>query len=124
MDKLKFLNEQMKILQIPYAFMEWTDKVPTTYWIGEYSESPTGTEDGAEESTFILTGTTRGSWLDLEETKEKIKNHFPSVGGLRAKTNSGSIAVFYLSSIPVPTDVADLKRIQINLEIKEWKGIE
>ncbi len=124
MGKLEFIKQQMNILQIPYSFMEWTSKIQYPYWIGECSETPPGTEDGCEESTFILTGTTRGTWLELEEIKEKIKNHFPSIGGLRANTDSGSIAVFFSSSLPVPTGEADLKRIQINLDIKEWKGID
>ena len=123
MDKLKFVKEQMDILAIPYEFMQWSSEIKYPYWVGEYSETPTLTEDGYEESTFILTGTTRGTWSELEEDKEKIKKHFPSNGGLRSSTDSGSIAVFFSGSLPVPTGEADLKRIQINLTIKEWKGL-
>ena len=123
MDKLSFIKEQMNILAIPYEFMQWSSEIKYPYWVGEYSETPTLTEDGYEESTFILTGTTRGTWSDLEEDKKKIKKHFPSVGGLRSTTDSGSIAVFFSGSLPVPTGEADLKRIQINLTIKEWKGL-
>lgn len=123
MDKLQFINKQMSVLDIPYEFMEWTTKIRYPYTVGEYSEVSTITEDGAEESTFILTVTTRGKWIVLEEIKEKIRQHFPAVGGFRAKTDSGSIAVFYDNAFPVPTGEADLKRIQINLNIKEWKGM-
>lgn len=123
MDKLGFIKQQMDILKIPYAFMEWTSKVKYPYWVGEYLETPSVTEDGYEESTFILTGTTRGTWLDLMQTVEKIKGHFPAVYGLRGKTDSGSIAVFFGSSSPIPTGEADLKRIQVTLDIKEWKGM-
>lgn len=31
------------------------------------------------------------------------------------------IAVFYTLSMPVPTGVDELKRIQINLKVKEWR---
>jgi hypothetical protein len=124
MDKLKFMKEQMNILAIPYEFMQWSSEtIPKNYWVGECSETPTNAEDGYEESTFILTGTTRGTWSELEEVKDKIKKHFPSVGGLRSATDSGSITVFFSGSFPVPTGEADLKRIQINLTIKEWKGL-
>ena len=103
MDKLKFIKQQMSILAIPYEFMQWSSELRYPYWVGEYTETPTMTEDGYEESTFILTGTTRGTWLELEEIKEKIKEHFPMNGGLRASTDSGSITVFFSSSFPVPT---------------------
>lgn len=120
---LKFINEQMALLQIPYEFMEWTQALKYPYTVGEYIDAPTLNEDGSEESSFILTVTTRGKWIELEQIKEKIKTHFPSVFGLRGKTDSGSIAVYFSDAFPVPTGEADLKRLQINLTIKKWKGV-
>lgn len=113
----------MQALKIPYEFMEWTGTVKYPYFVGEYADTPTMTEDGAFESKFILTGTTRGKWLDLEKIKDKIIKHFSPVGGLRGTTDSGTIAVFFSDAFPVPTGEADLKRIQINFDIKEWKGL-
>lgn len=120
---LKFINTQMTALKLPYEFMEWTQPVKGAYIVGEYVDVPTLNEDGSEESSFILTVTTRGKWLELEQIKAKIKKHFPSVCGLRGNTDSGSIAVFFSDAFPVPTGEADLKRLQINLTIKEWKGV-
>ena len=54
--------------------------------------------------------------------KAKIKKHFHPVSGLRGDTGSGSIAVFFDSAFPVPSGESELKKIQINLKIKEWKG--
>ena len=108
---------------MPYEFMRWTQPLEYPYIVGEYSDVPTSNEDGSEESSFILTVTTRGKWIELEQIKEKIKRHFPPVFGLRGKTDSGSIAVFFSDAFPVPTGEADLKRLQINLSIKEWKGV-
>ena len=122
MDKLKFINEQMDILAVPYEFGEWTSKVKYPYFVGELTEEPIVTEDGLEESTMILNGFTRGKFLAMEELKDQIKKHFDPRNGLRAKTDSGSITVFFNGSFYVPTGEADLKRIQINLLIKEWKG--
>lgn len=122
MDKLKFINDQMDILAVPYEFGEWTSEIKYPYFVGELTEEPIVTEDGKEESTLILTGFTRGKYLAMEELKDKIKKHFDPINGLRAKTDSGSIAVFFNGSFYVPTGEADLKRIQINLLIKEWKG--
>ena len=69
----------------------------------------------------ILTGFHRGKYVVLEEHKNKIKKHFDPDYGLRASTDSGTIAVFFNGSFYVPTGEADLKKIQINLLIKEWK---
>lgn len=122
MDKLTFINEQMDSIEVPYEFGEWTSKLKYPYFTGEISEAPITTEDGAEESTLILTGFNRGMFYDLEEIKEKIKKHFNPITGLCAQTDSGSIAVFFDGSFYVPAGEAALKKIQINLKIKEWKG--
>ena len=125
MDKLQFINEQMDILSVPYEFGEWTSKVQYPYCVGEITEEPTTSEDGLEQSTFLLNCFNRGSegvLLGLEEIKEKIKKHFPAIYGLRAATKSGSITVYFDGAFYVPTNEAELKRLQINLIIKEWKG--
>ena len=92
------------------------------YFVGEYTEIPGTNEDGAEETDFILTGFNRGKQIDLEKAKAKIKKRFPAIEGLRAKTDSGAIAVFFDGAFPVPTGEAGLKKIEIHLKIKEWKG--
>lgn len=122
MDKLKFIKEQLDEIAVPYEFGEWTSEVTYPYFTGEITEEPTMTEDGAEESTLILNGFHRGKFIALEEEKAKIKKHFPAIHGLRGSTDSGAIAVFFDGSFYVPTGEAELKRIQINLKIKEWKG--
>lgn len=126
MDKLQFINEQMDILSVPYEFGEWTSKVQYPYCVGEITEEPTMTEDGFEQSTLLLNCFNRGSegvLLGLEEIKAKIKKHFHSIYGLRAATEGGSIAVYYGGAFYIPTNEAELKRLQINLIIKEWKGM-
>lgn len=122
MDKLKFINEQMDSIAVPYEFGEWTSPVSYPYSVGEITEDPITTEDGAEQSTLLLTLFHRGKVIDLLSIKEKIKKHFPPIYGLRGETEGGAIAVFYDGFLPVPSGEADLKKIQINLQIKEWKG--
>ncbi len=126
MNKYGFIYEQLNsVLGIPYEYWEWTDnKIPKRYWVGECTDTPTTTEDGAEESTMLLTGTVRGKIAILEKDKEAIQRHFPASGGLCADLDGNSIAVFFAGAIPVPTGEADLKRIQINLDIREWKGLK
>lgn len=121
---LAAVGNELNNIGVPYAFMRWASTVHGRYWVGEYSETPTGTEDGYEEATVILTGTTQNDWLELIQDQEKIKDHFPPVGGLRISTDKGGMVIFYGHSFPVPTGEADLKRLQVNLQIKAWKGMK
>lgn len=121
---LGIAKDELNRIGVPYEFMRWTSPVEDRYWIGEYTETPTDTEDGHEEGTLILTGTTRNLWSVLMEDRAKIKDHFPKEGGLRVPTDNGVVVFFYDNSFPVDTGEADLKRIQINLHIKMWKGMK
>ena len=120
---LGIANDELKKIDVPYEFMRWTSTVEDRYWVGEFTETPTDTEDGYEEGTLILTGTTRSSWLALMQDREKIKDHFPTISGFRKTTDNGVVVIFYENTLPVPTGEADLKRIQVNLQIKAWKGM-
>lgn len=118
---LQYVADQMQSLDIPYQFMRWNDAVPDDYYfVGEYSETPSMTkeEDGRQDTTVILRGFTRKSWLLLEQAKEKIESSFPQTAILN---NGSGIAVFYDSALVVPTGDAELKSIKINLTIQEWK---
>ena len=120
---LKLVSDSMEAMSLEYDF-ETYKKHPVVYpyFVGQYTEQEPRTEDGLQESTFMLTGFHRGTWLDLEDAKEKIENYFNRVSGKTAITDNGSaVAVFYMGSLVVPTGDAELKSIQINLNIKEWK---
>lgn len=120
---LKFINEQMSQIAVNYEFDEWTSDIVYPYFVGEISEDEPQTEDGAETATVMLTGFHRGKYIELEKAKEKIKKHFEPRTGLRAKTDSGTIAVFFAGAFNIPSGEADLKKIQINLKVKTWKGV-
>ncbi len=119
---LGFVASKLDEIGIDYEFGEWTSfPVPEPYFVGEYSESESFTEDGEQDVNFMLTGTSR-TWLSLEEAKEKIEKLF-SNGITAILENHSGVAVFYSNASPIPTGDAELKRIQINLLIKEWKVI-
>lgn len=122
-ETLKIISDAMESLGIEYDFGTYQkNPVVYPYFVGEYNETESFTEDGLQESTFLLNGFTRGTWLDLENAKEKIESYFDKVGGNTVITANGSgAAVFYAVAQIVPTGDAELKRIQINLSIKEWK---
>lgn len=119
---LKLISDAMQSLGIAYGFMEYNgNPLVYPYFVGEYSESEAITEDGLQETTFMLTGFSRGSWLSLENAKEQIIKYFGMAGKTAILDNGSGVAVFYDNTLVVPTDDADLKRIQINLTIKEWR---
>lgn len=119
-EALEYINKLIKSLISNYRFIEWKGDVPKIYWIGEYQEvaSTTKEEDGMQETTFILTGTTRGEWLSLEEDKTKIEKGITQTATLE---NGSGVAIFYGNTLVIPTGDATLKRIQINLTVKEWR---
>ncbi len=118
---LRFISEKLAAAEIPYCFEEWAEDITYPYFVGEYTESEPLNEDGESETSFILTGTARGSWLGLEIQKDKIRNLFPEEGLTAVLENKTGIAVTYISAMPVPTGTDELKRIQINLKVKEWR---
>lgn len=121
---LDVIASAMSDMGLNYAFMEWKDEPAFPFFVGEYQESPSLTEDGLQETTFILTGFSRGTWQELEQVKEKIEKYFSKVSGKTVITEQGSaVAVFYSHSLVVPTEDAEMKRIEINLDVKEWKVI-
>ena len=86
-----------------------------------HSEPEGLTEDGKEEPTVILTGFSRGKRITLEQQKSIIKDHFRH--GVSVMTENGSaVVIFYGGSLPIPLEEGDLKKCQVNLTIKSWKG--
>lgn len=124
MTVLGIIASELNSIGVPYEFMQWTSAEHDLYFVGEYSETPTVTEDGYKESTLILTGTTNRDWLDLERIRAKIEHHFPCIYGRRLSTDTGAVLIFYGNSFPIDTGEAGLKRIQINLEVKEWRNTQ
>ena len=120
---LKIIDNAMKSLGIEYGFASYK-KYPVVYpyFVGEYTETEPFREDGLQETSFLLTGFHRGTWSDLEDAKEKIEKYFNKVSGKVVVAEDGSAAaIFYASALIVPTGDAELKSIQVNLSIKEWK---
>ena len=119
---LKIIKEAMESLGLEYGFMRY-NKNPMIYpfWVGSYQESPPDSENGHSTASFSLTGNHRGAWDDLETQKERIENYFNKVSGKTVMAEDGSaVAVFYSNTLIIPSMDAEMKRIQINLDIHEW----
>lgn len=119
-EAMKYISEQLEEAGINYEFGQWSsDPVPNPYFVGEYSEESTMDESGLQNTVLMLTGTSLQQIL-LEQEKEKIKQLFPNYGKTAILPNGNGIAVFYDYSLNVPVDDPELKRIQINILVKEW----
>lgn len=116
---LAFIASRLRGAGIPYAFMRWETKPPETYFVGEYLEAPTPTreENGRQQSTFILRGYTRGTWMQLEEAKSTIESVMPVTAVL---PSGAGVCITYASAMPVPT-ASEIKSIKIDFQIDEWK---
>lgn len=117
---LKAIEAGMETAGVNYAFMEWQGKPEYPYFTGEYHETGSLTEDGLREMSFTLTGFTRGPWTELEKEKEKILDFFDPMNGHIVTVEKSTVAVFYENAFPVQTGDAELKKMQINLTVKEW----
>lgn len=123
---LKSINTAMTEMGLNYGFMRYDVKpIVYPYFVGEYIESPTNTEDGLQEATFILTGFCRGNspWQSLESAKQTIEHYFSREGKVYSAADGTKAVVMYNYAFPVPKEEADLQSLQINLDIKEWKVI-
>lgn len=118
-EALKIINDKLTDEGINYEFGVWTSDIVNPYFVGEYAETESFTEDGLRELTFMLNGFTKGSWLQLEQARTTIEKLFSNYTQI---TESGTgVSIEYANSLIIPTGDADFKRIQINLSIKEWR---
>lgn len=120
---LKVIADAMREMGIRYGLMEYNVKpIVYPYFIGEYSESIPTTEDGKTEAQFTLTGYSRTTWDTLEDCKQQIGQKFDQINGLKViAANGNAVAVFYENALVLPTWDEELKKIQINLNVKEWR---
>lgn len=120
---LKSVDSAMKSLNLNYGFITYNKKpIVYPYFVGEYTETETTTEDGRQEATFMLTGFARGSgaWNTLETAKKNIQKIFTPEGRVFRATDGTTAVICYGYSFPIPKEDAELKSIQINLSVQEW----
>ena len=122
MNKLGYIEQELRKISVPYEFGQWTKAVKYPYFVGELGQDNITAEDGVIGTAFILNGWNRGKTLDLEVIKEKVMKHFNPIYGLRIPTETGALIITYESANYIPQNDSDLKKIEINLKITEWKG--
>lgn len=119
-ESLAFIASTLFKAGIRYAYQRWNGKGADMYWIGSYVEQQYLPEDQSQLTLFLLDGfSTSGSWSRLEAEKETIKASFADVRELL--TSESGISVRVESVQTIPTGTADVKRIEIQLLVKEWR---
>lgn len=119
---LKVVKASMQEMGLEYSFKRYRNKPAYPYFVGEYLETDPLYEDGLQECTFILDGFARGAGAEnaLETAKEKIRNYFTYLGRAFTFDDGTVVVIAYGNAQPIPTDDAELDRIQINLTAMEW----
>lgn len=125
LETLNFINEELSKL-VNYEFEQWTSDVVYPYWVGSFTEVP-GDGDMAETS-FMLEGFARNSEEDcailkLLEEKEIIEKKYKHGVKTILPSGAGVVILFENALCNIPTGDAELKKIQIYLNIKEWSVI-
>ena len=118
-ETLKFISDVLTNAGINYEFGQWSGEIVYPYFVGEYTESEPMTEDGLLQSTFMLNGFSRSTWLALEQAKETIEKLFSK--SVKVLASGKGVCIFYAGTLIIPENDPELKRMQINLTIKEWK---
>ena len=111
---------EMEKLNLNYALMEWKKDAVYPYFTGEYFENSFSYEDCSTTGEILLEGWTRGSLTELYSLSEKIKEHFAN---FTAIVDSAGMSITFINASPVRTGDIELKKIQIRLATKSWKGI-
>ena len=76
-----------------------------------------------QETSFILTGFSRRTWQELEQARETIRAYFHPAIGKVITDNGSAMAIFYVGSLgDLPTGDSELKKLQINLTVKDWRA--
>ncbi len=116
---LGILGEELRNMDIKAEFENWTGKIPDSYWVYTYVESENIYETGCKSGILILDGFARKDISLLEAEKEKIIKKF-----IDFRKTVGNTTVYLGSAdgqIISNSQDQEIKRIQINIDFKEWE---
>lgn len=116
---LKTITNELKELEIPYAYDKWEKDVILPFFVGELDETPTYDEDGKSEYSFTLTGEDVNTYSKLYEYSEILKKEYKQSKKIRC--DGGYIVISYDNTMAVPIDLPNIKRIQIKFTIDLWE---
>lgn len=117
---LAYINNQLKQLNIDYAFMRFETQPNYPYCVGSYREVSNNNEINLVESVFTLNLFTRNGmgWVELLALNEKIKKMFNNITVKMSPTET--VAFFYDNHYLIEDDDIDLKRMELLIRVHEW----
>ena len=116
---LKTLKNELKTLNIPYAFDKWDSDVILPFFVGELDELSYPYEDGKSEYSFTLTGEDVNTYSNLYNYAEILKNEYKH--SKKIKVDGGYMVITYENTITIPIDIPSIKRIEIKFTIYLWE---
>lgn len=116
---LKTIKSELESLKIPYAYDKWECDVVLPFFVGELDEVESPYEDGKSEFSFTLTGEDVETYSNLYNYAEKLKKEYKQ--SKKIKYDGGYIVISYDSTITIPIEIANIKRIQIKFTIYLWE---
>lgn len=93
------------------------DKYP--YLTYEYIVTNVSREDGSTDGELLCECWTRGTYAELDAIDDKLEAHFKK---LFVKVDNGVIYFDYATSTPEDDEDGELKKLQITITTKYWKG--
>lgn len=113
-DVLKLISDEMERLNIPYTFNGWDSEQEIPKFIGDITEVKNPYEDGKNEYSFNLTGFGQ-TYDQLYSYADALKKEYKN-----SKLVDGMV-ITYENTDNIPNNSEDLKQIQINFNIKNWR---
>lgn len=105
-------------LGVAGAYMRYSgDKYP--YLTYEYFVTNVSHEDGSTDGELLCEVWTRGMYAELDAIDEKLKEYFKK---LFVNVDKGVIYFDYATSTPEDDEDGELKKLQITITTKYWKG--
>lgn len=115
---LTAFKEALDSLGIEASFRTYAGK-KYPYMTYEYTETNTTHEDGSTDGDLLCEIWTRGTFAELIGIKEKLKDYFKQKN---IKVGNNVYHFDYASSTPEDTGDSELKKLQVSITTKYWRG--
>lgn len=120
-EALSILRAAMADMHLPYALGQYrAAPLPETYFVGQWVDAESFTEDGRADSTMTLLGYSRAGLDALLAASKAIQARFPAYGWTCITDSGSGLAISFAGASFLPDIDGAARRISINLNIKEW----
>lgn len=120
-EALSILRAAMADMHLPYALGQYREApLPETYFVGQWVDAESFTEDGRTDSTMTLLGYSRAGLDALLAASKAIQARFPAYGWTCITDSGSGLAISFAGASFLPDIDGAARRISINLNIKEW----